>query len=98
MLLPVAETFFSEVSDSLVLLEIDPESLGCEVRYESAAPIPGADLPMPQSAAKFPHIYGPIARKAILRVGTLFRAPGGFGWPTDFGGLAEFLARPARMP
>ena len=91
--LPIAEEFFSDVPGPLVLLEIDPTKLVSEVRYETAAPIAGVGFSGPSSAPEFPHIYGPVAREAIRRVGVLSRPPGGFRWPTAFLELAPFLAR-----
>lgn len=52
----VVERFYAAVTDPLVLLAIDPERLGCEVREEAP---PGTD-------ERFPHIYGPIPVAAVV--------------------------------
>jgi uncharacterized protein (DUF952 family) len=53
----VANKFYRGDS-GLVLLEIDPELVGPEVRYEL---VPGSDDP-------FPHIYGPLNTSAVVAV------------------------------
>ncbi|MCB1009415.1 MAG: DUF952 domain-containing protein [Acidobacteria bacterium] len=71
MLPEVAERFFRAVPD-LVLLEIEPARLGDAVR----------DEPVPEIAARFPHVYGEIPLSAVVEVhpfasddGGRFRAP-----------------------
>lgn len=54
----VLDRFYSTVTEPLVLLGIEVERLGCEVREES---VPGSD-------DRFPHIYGPIPRDAVTQV------------------------------
>jgi uncharacterized protein (DUF952 family) len=54
----VLAAFYSGVTESLVLLAVDPARLGCEVRAEEA--VPGGEL--------FPHIYGPIPVAAVTGV------------------------------
>jgi uncharacterized protein (DUF952 family) len=52
----VAESFYREVTEPLVLLSIDQELLGCPVRFE-----------VPEGMAEaFPHIYGPIPVTAVV--------------------------------
>ena len=53
----VANAFYQGVPD-LVLLVIDPERVGPEIRYE---PVPGQDQP-------YPHIYGPLNTDAVVAV------------------------------
>jgi uncharacterized protein (DUF952 family) len=54
----VANSFYHGQHD-LVLLEIDPQRLDCEVHWE-----PGSDKP----DELFPHIYGPLNLEAVLRI------------------------------
>jgi uncharacterized protein (DUF952 family) len=53
----VASAFYRDVPD-LLLLVIDTERVGPEIRYE---PVPGQDLP-------YPHIYGPLNTDAVVEV------------------------------
>jgi uncharacterized protein (DUF952 family) len=53
----VANALYQGVPD-LVLLVIDPERVGPEIRYE---PVPGQDRP-------YPHIYGPLNTNAVVAV------------------------------
>lgn len=43
--------------DTVLILEVDPESLNADVRAEEST---GGEL--------FPHVYGPIDRKAVVRI------------------------------
>lgn len=54
----VRAAFYAQVDEPLVLLEIDPALLDCELRLEVP---PGADEP-------FPHLYGPLAPAAVVAV------------------------------
>jgi uncharacterized protein (DUF952 family) len=54
----VAAAFYAAVDEPLVLLEIDPGRVGCEIRLEVPA---GGD-------EAFPHIYGPLDVSAVVRV------------------------------
>jgi len=54
----VANAFY-HAQTGLVLLEIDPECLSCEMRLE-----PGTD----KADELFPHIYGPLNLEAVQRV------------------------------
>ena len=69
-----ANTYYRDVPGDLVLLVIDPERVGAEVRYED---VPGADVP-------FPHIYGPLNVDAVLAVVPLAPGPDGmFAFPAE---------------
>jgi len=61
----VLERFYGEVSEPLVLLEVDPERLTAPVVEESP---PGTD-------EAFPHIYGPLNPDAVVQVTPLARPP-----------------------
>jgi uncharacterized protein (DUF952 family) len=54
----VRSRFYADVAEPLVLLEIDPSLLTAEVRDERP---PGTD-------ETFPHVYGPIDLRAVVRV------------------------------
>jgi uncharacterized protein (DUF952 family) len=55
----VRERFYAEVTEPLVLLEIDTELLGVPVVEEP--PAPGID-------ETFPHVYGPLRPAAVVAV------------------------------
>ena len=52
----VRERFYADVTEPLVLLEIDPLLLTAEVREEA----------VPGTGEAFPHIYGPIDLRAVV--------------------------------
>ncbi|WP_020642717.1 DUF952 domain-containing protein [Amycolatopsis balhimycina] len=54
----------------LVLLEIDPATVGAPVRWEDGAP------PHP-AGIRFPHVYGPIPRAAVVGVHEFRETDGG---------------------
>lgn len=64
--LEVANRLFLQAPD-LLLLEILPEALGAEVRYEN----------LEGGVEQYPHVYGPIPLSAVQRVWSLSRATDG---------------------
>lgn len=75
LLLRIANAFYKDRPGEFVVLEIDEACLTSEVRWEvPAPPWGGAPLPpeasvsdtAPDGAPRFPHIYGPINRDAII--------------------------------
>ena len=88
--IPVANDYYAEVSERLLLLEIDPARLTQVVRYEAAAPIAGGGTAHLDSAPEFPHVYGPIDWVAISGIGVLGRGANGYTWPTAFDSLDSF--------
>jgi uncharacterized protein (DUF952 family) len=82
--LAVANDYYADVSEPLLLLEIDPGRLGAETRYEAPAPLPGAGSSHQETAQRFPHVYGPIELSAIQGVGVLTSGVNGYAWPTAF--------------
>ncbi len=58
----VFDRFYRGLGEDLVLLTIDPSRLGSEVRVE----VVGEDT--------YPHVYGPIDRRAVLDVAPLSRS------------------------
>jgi uncharacterized protein (DUF952 family) len=63
----VANRYYRDIPDELLVLVIDTERLGPELRYED---VPGADAP-------FPHIYGPLNADAVLDTRPLSPGPDG---------------------
>ena len=63
----VANAFYRDSPDELVLLVIDTGRVRAEIRHED---VPGADVP-------FPHIYGPLNADAVVAVRALFLGPDG---------------------
>jgi uncharacterized protein (DUF952 family) len=62
----VANAVYQGVPD-LMLLVIDPERVGSEIRYE---PVPGQDRP-------YPHIYGPLNTDAVVEARPFRPGPDG---------------------
>ncbi len=54
----VLDRFYAGVEEPLVLLVVDPDRVGSEVREEAVA---GTD-------ERFPHIYGPVPVEAVVDV------------------------------
>jgi uncharacterized protein (DUF952 family) len=61
----VADLFYADGKDLLVLC-VDAGRLGCPVRDED-----------PGTGERFPHVYGPIEREAVVEVRELRRGPDG---------------------
>ena len=82
--IPVANDYYADVDEKLLLLIIDTAKLTSEVRYEAAAPLPGGGRAHLEDAPQFPHIYGPIDVAAIAGVGVLGLSTDGYLWPSSF--------------
>lgn len=100
LLLHVANRFYKDQPGEFIVLEIDESKLTSEVRWEPAAQRPGpVEVPPSQAlppeaqvefgelaqAQRFPHIYGPINRDAIVGLRQTVRAADG-----TFTGYAPF--------
>ena len=64
----VANTFYGDV-DELIVLTVDPDSVGSPVRWEP---------PVPGSKELFPHVYGPLLLDAIPVTRTWRQGPDGW--------------------
>ena len=67
--LPVANAYYQDEPDDLLLLVLDPALIGAEIKWEQ---VPGA-----ASADPFPHIYGPLPVHAVRQVLPLLRDESG---------------------
>ena len=67
----VANRFYGDV-DELVLLTIDPDRAGAELRWEP---------PAAGDAERFPHLYGPLPVEAVRAHHVWRRGPD--GWSSD---------------
>ncbi|WP_232661718.1 GNAT family N-acetyltransferase [Pseudonocardia sp. TRM90224] len=87
-----AERLFAGRSD-LMLLVLDPERIGVEVRWEPGVPSDPASM-------TFPHAYGPVPTSAVLAVLPYRPGPTGFepprDVPTDLAGRAR-LTEPSLL-
>jgi uncharacterized protein (DUF952 family) len=73
-LLAVANALYRDAEGEMVVLEVDETLLASEVRWEAAAPAPPPGV---AADVRFPHVYGPIERAAVVRVRPLRRDPTG---------------------
>jgi uncharacterized protein (DUF952 family) len=81
---PLANTYFSQVADTVLVLAIDRDLLSAEVRYEQAKPVEGGRTDQFTTSDVFPHVYGPIDGDAVKGVGRLRHDTNGYIWPTHF--------------
>lgn len=84
VVLAVAEDYYADVEDSLLVLKIDLSRIRSEVRFEDPSPVSGGGKFHEKLAARFPHIYGLLNLSAITGIGTLSRKDGEFAWPDEF--------------
>lgn len=81
---PVANDFFASVTDKVLVLEIDPDKLEAEVKYESAEPVSGGGVSHLENVTVFPHVYGAITSGAIVGIALLEKSARGFSGPAGF--------------
>lgn len=75
LLVEVANTFFADLDGELWVLEIDPARLTAPLKFEPPSPPPAsANDPGFAPHLRFPHIYGPLNRQAIVRRFALVRS------------------------
>lgn len=74
--------YYADVTEALVLLEVDTDRLACPVVEEQ---VPGGE--------RFPHVYGPIPPSAVLRAVPLEEALAGTSFSALF--LREVLRNAA---
>jgi uncharacterized protein (DUF952 family) len=70
-LLTVANAYYRQRTEPLVAWTIDTDRLASEVRWEAPAP-PDGSVPV-DASLRFPHVYGPIARSAVIATRALRR-------------------------
>ena len=75
MLIEVANRYFNTFTGDLLALHVNPQHLTSPLKFEPPIPPPteSPTEPHPQSNVLFPHIYGPLNRKAIINCVTLQR-------------------------
>jgi len=89
--LAVAQDYFAEVSERLLVLQIGSSALTSPLVFEAAAPIAGGGVSHLAEAPSFPHIYGPVNLPAVTGIAVLARRDGVFQWPERFIPLDELL-------
>lgn len=76
MLLRVANVFFSDIDEPLLVLEIDPARLTAPLKFEPPASPQATESDFtPEPGTLFPHIYGVLNREAIAATFLLRRSP-----------------------
>jgi hypothetical protein len=70
-MLAVANRFYAGRGDELVVLSIDEGRLTSEVRWEAPAHPDGR--PAGPDEPRFPHVYGPVERAAVVDVRRIVR-------------------------
>ena len=65
----VANDYYSNVEDKLLLLKIEPLKLKSQTKYESAAPEKGVGIHHLSTSPVFPHVYGPIDNSSVEGIG-----------------------------
>jgi uncharacterized protein (DUF952 family) len=73
-MLAVADAFYRSLPGEVVVVSLDPLRLASEVRWEAPAAGPPAGAP---PEVRFPHVYGPLERGAVVAVRMLRRTADG---------------------
>jgi uncharacterized protein (DUF952 family) len=91
--LPVANDYYLNVEEKLLLLRIEPLKLKSQTKYEPAVLEKGVGTFHMTSSPVFPHVYGPIDNSAIDGIGVLVKGKKGYIWPKEFISITEFFSR-----
>jgi L-fuconolactonase len=91
--LAVARDYFSNLSEPLLVLCIEPSHLISKLIFEAPAPIAGGGTSHLQGVQLFPHVYGPVNLSAVTGAAELSKTDGQFRWPEGFVALPAFLSR-----
>jgi uncharacterized protein (DUF952 family) len=82
--IPVANDYYGNVEEKLLLLRIEPMKLKSQTKYEAAEPEKGVSTSHISSSPIFSHVYGPIDNSAIDGIGILNKEESGYVWPKEF--------------
>jgi uncharacterized protein (DUF952 family) len=89
----VANDYYGNAKEELLLLRIEPLKLESPVIYETAKPVKGINTSHLSSSPIFPHIYGPIDLTAIDGIGILEKKESGYIWPKEFESKEKYLLK-----
>lgn len=81
--LQVADAYFRDASEPVLVIELDEAALDVEVRREAPAPPDGQEHAH-HDGRRFPHVYGSLPRHAVLRIGPLVRNGERWQWPAEW--------------
>lgn len=73
-LLAVANAYYRDMTDPMIVLKVDPDRLSAAVRWESPA---GPSQDRRLADVRFPHVYGPVEHSAVIGVHHARRGPDG---------------------
>ena len=74
VMLAVANAYYASGDEDLVVWDVDESALTAQVRWEPPDPAPPPGV---AAGVLFPHVYGPIERRAVVRVRRLVAGPAG---------------------
>ena len=74
VMLAVANAYYPGGAEDLVVWDVDEAALTAPVRWEAPDPAPPPGV---AAGVLFPHVYGPIERRAVVRVRRLVPGPSG---------------------
>jgi uncharacterized protein (DUF952 family) len=87
----VANDYYANVEEKLLLLRIEPMKLKSQTKYEPASPEKGVSTFHRTSSPVFPHVYGPIDNSAVDGIGVLVKEKSGYVWPKEFIPITEYF-------
>ncbi len=89
--IPVANDYYGNVVEKLLLLQIEPKKLKPQTKYEKAKPEEGVSTSHISSSPVFPHVYGPIDISAIDKMGFLEKKGTVYIWPEVFISVEKYF-------
>lgn len=81
--LQVAQAYFAHATEPVLVAELDEAALDVEVKREAPAPPDGKPRPHHENK-EFPHVYGSLPARAVVRLGPLIREGASWRWPSEW--------------
>jgi uncharacterized protein (DUF952 family) len=81
--LQIADAYFANAAEPVLIIELDEAALDVELRREAPAP-PDGEAHAHHDGRRFPHVYGSLPARAVLRVGPLVRDGARWRWPDEW--------------
>jgi uncharacterized protein (DUF952 family) len=89
----VLEDYFQQVTEEILIIQIEVNKLTSTIKFENPAPIVGGGTSHIKTGLLFPHIYGALNLNAINGAAIIKKKSELFVWPDKFIPIENFLRK-----